>query len=399
MASLRSRLPGVRFAVTTSTKTGWEEARRSATPEDIVLFAPFDYGWICRRFLRMIKPDLVIVLETELWPNLFRETKRAGAGLLLVNGRISDRSVARYRATRFFWRRVLAWPDVFFVQSDRDAERFFAVGAPPECIRSAGNLKFAARTATNTLAESLSDAIPRANLGPVLLAGSTMPGEESFLISAFQSLRRDFPAMWMILAPRHPERCGEVAASVRASDMPLQLRSDWHPGERLAPGIFLLDTTGELASLYVLASAAYIGGTLVPTGGHNILEPAQVGCPVVIGPSMDNFAEISRTFLQAPFAGSIPSVIQASPSIHVGAVMQVSSPAELVTALRCLLDNPSFARQLGALGQQVAARSTGGLEAVLTELEIRLAASAGRSRGPAANSQPAVVEAGPWGRA
>jgi 3-deoxy-D-manno-octulosonic-acid transferase len=391
---LRSHLPGATVAITSSTRTGWEEARRSAAPGDIVFYAPFDYGWICRRFLRTLKPDVVVVLETELWPNLFREAKRAGAGLLLVNGRISDRSMARYRATRFFWRRVLVYPDAFFVQSDQDAERFRAIGAPTARVHVSGNLKFAVRPSTTPLAESLPSAIGERNLGPVLVAGSTMPGEERFLIEAFAALCSEFPALWMILAPRHPERSAEVAAAILASGIPMELRSEWQPGKSLAPGIFLLDTTGELASLYQLATVAYIGGTLVPTGGHNLLEPAQFGCPTIIGPSMENFAEIAREFLEAPATGPIPG----APGIRCAGVIQVPNPADLTIALRYLFQNPAFARRVGESGRQVAARRAGDLKPVLAELEIRVAAKAGRPSAPDARPQAAAAGAGPWGQ-
>ena len=365
---LRKRVAGVRIIITSSTRTGWEEARRRAAPGDTVLFPPMDYAWICRRFLRRLRPDVVVVLETELWPNLFREVKRSGASLLLVNGRISDRSFPRYLATRLFWCRVLVYPDALFPQSERDADRFRTLGAPLARVRVAGNLKFAARPATSPFVETLRARLRESGAGPILVAGSTMPGEEKYLLDAFLQLRHEFPTLFMVLAPRHPERFAGVAEEVRLSGIPLQLRSQWVEATASSvPGILLLDSTGELGSMYALATVAFVGGTLASTGGHNILEPAHFACPTVIGPSMENFREIARQFLESKSAGRIPG-----DGIRTGTVVQVQDASGLVTALRYLFANPAFAKRLGESARDLANEQLSGLEPLLQELKDRL---------------------------
>jgi 3-deoxy-D-manno-octulosonic-acid transferase len=326
----------------------------------VVLYPPLDFAWVCRRFLRRWKPKVVVILETELWPNLIREVKRSGAALLLASGRLSDRSAPRYRATRFFWRRVLAYPDAFFVQSDRDAGRFLSIGAPASKIHVAGNLKFAMHGPASPLTDALSTAIERAAVGPVLIAGSTMPGEETHLLQALRELREEFPALWTILAPRHPERCVGVAAEVESAGFSCQFRSQWHPGTSLAPGIFLLDSAGELADLYRLGTAAFVGGTLVPTGGHNIIEPAQFGCPIVIGPSMHNFRETAEHFIQAE------------------ALIQVKDADGLARALRELFRDPKTAKRFGEAAHSALESHGSGLREILDGLENVLRGNAGK---------------------
>lgn len=390
---LRTRAPGIRVVLTSSTRTGWEEARRRAAPDETVLFPPMDYAWICRRFLRRVRPDVVVILETELWPNLFREAKRFGAGLLLVNGRISDRSFPRYRATRLFWHKVLAYPDALFAQSARDAERFRAVGAPPARLRVAANLKFAARPAVSAFVGALQAKLRASGVGPILVAGSTMPGEEKLVLEAFLQLRREFPALFLILAPRHPERFAAVAGEVRSAGIPMQLRSEWREETTPGPGgVLLLDSTGELGAVYGLATAAFVGGTLVPTGGHNVLEPAHFACPTVIGPSMENFQEIARQFLEAGGAGRIPD----ADGIRTGAVVQVQNVSGLVAALRFLFANPAFARRLGESARELSRQQLSGIEPLLRELQDRL------MRTPVAKTlqtplgQPTNVSAEKW---
>lgn len=363
---LRSRVPGVQIVFTSSTRTGWEEARRRATSADTVLFPPLDLRWICRRFLRQIKPTVLLVMETELWPNLFRETKRSGAGLLLLNGRISDRSYPRYRATRLLWKEVLAHPDCLFAQSVKDAERFLALGGPPAKVQVTGNLKYAVRPASAPFVEMLQRKFQASGAGPVLVAGSTMPGEEKYLLDAFLELRPEFPRLWMVLAPRHPERFDAVAEEIRSRGIPLQRRSQWQADTYpVLPGVLLLDSTGELSALYQLASVAFVGGTLVPTGGHNILEPAHFGCPIVIGPSMDNFREIAQAFLSHGSTGQIPG----ETGIHTGSVVQVQDGGALVAALRYLFSNPEVARRLGESARELLGRHFTGAQCVLDELE------------------------------
>lgn len=367
--AIRERMPQARVVMTSSTRTGWEAARH-VLPAEAVLFPPLDMAWICRRFLRKLRPKALLILETELWPNWFREAKGFGAALLIANGRISDRAYPRYRATRWLWRRVLALPDRLFVQSETDRERFLSLGASPDKVRTGGNLKFILRPRSSPIVDTLRSAIEEAGARPVIVAGSTMPGEEKYLLDAYSRLLAEFPRLCMILAPRHPERFASVADEVRAAGLPLQLRSEWRTGGTFqVPGVFLLDSVGELSAVYQLATLAFVGGTLVPTGGHNILEPAYWGRPIVIGPYMNNFRDIAEAFLQDTGRGQIPE----QKTIRVGSVIQVSETEELVVALRFLLQNPDFARRLGKAAQELLTQQTSGVSQIVEEIERHIA--------------------------
>ncbi|MBI4444114.1 MAG: tetraacyldisaccharide 4'-kinase [Acidobacteria bacterium] len=361
----RSRMPQMQWVMTCSTRTGWEAARRILPPE-AVLFPPIDLAWVCRRFLRRLRPKALLVLETELWPNLFREAKRFAVPLIVVNGRISDRAYPRYHATRWLWRRVLALPDMVFAQSASDADRFQALGAPAAKVRVAGNLKFLLRPNPSPIVETLQRAIRDAGAQPVIVAGSTMPGEEKYLFDAYQRLLPEFPRLLMIVAPRHPERFSSVASEARAGGLPLQLRSEWRADSTLqTPGIFLLDSVGELGSAYQLATIAFVGGTLVPTGGHNILEAAYFSKSIVIGPSMNNFREIAEEFLRDAGIGPIPD----GNNIRVGSIVQVPDAEQMMVALKFLLRNPAVACKLGEAAQAILNQKTSGLHFILEEIE------------------------------
>lgn len=357
---LRNRIANLRVVVTSSTRTGWEAARQILPPDAAVFFPPWDFRFVCRRFLRLINPDAVIILETELWPNLFRECKRSGAALVLANGRISDRTFPRYRATRAFWQSVLAWPDAIFAQSSSHAERFRQIGAPAARVREAGNLKYSVRHNASPIVESLRDRLP----GPLLVAGSTMPGEEGYLIAAYQQLVTEIPMLSMVLAPRHPERAPEVVAQLEQNSLPFRLRSRCSTDEVLnSPGILVLDTIGELGAIYEIATVAFVGGTLVPTGGHNILEPASFARPIVIGPSMENFQEIAEEFLRDAGAGKIPGGIAT-----VGAIVQTQDSTALIPVLRFLLHDAGMRERLGQAACQRYQRNAGGASLIAAEV-------------------------------
>ena len=381
LGELRTQFPEHRIVLTTSTRTGWQAARECLSSNDVVLFPPFDLAWICRRFLRRIRPQAVLVMETELWPNLFREAKRSGIPLLLVNGRVSDRAFPRYRASRFFWRRVLAEPDAILTQSARDAERFLALGAPKDKVAVAGNLKYAIRPLFSPIVPRLRAMAEEAAAGPILVAGSTMPGEEKFLAAAIRELGQEFPRLLMVLAPRHPERFASVGEELRAAGIPFKRRSalsimssgvsqevasgsDMQTKLEL-PGVLLLDSIGELGAVYELADVAFVGGTLVPTGGHNILEPACFGKAILIGPSMSNFQDIADTFLR----DARPSGID---GVRTGAVVQIMDASSLSSAMRYLFRNPALCRRLGEAARDLVEKELNPLDRIRREL-VRLA--------------------------
>lgn len=426
LGELRAQFPGLRIVLTTSTRTGWQAARECLSGNDVVMFPPFDLAWICRRFLRRIRPQALLVMETELWPNLFREAKRSGVPLLLVNGRVSDRAFPRYRATRFFWQRVLAQPDAILTQSKRDAERFLALGAPQDKVEVAGNLKYAIRPLFSPIVPRLRAIAEEAGAGPILVAGSTMPGEEKFLTAAIRELGQEYPRLLMILAPRHPERFASVGEELHAAGIPFVRRSALSimspeasqggaAGSDLQtklelPGVLLLDSIGELGAVYELANVAFVGGTLVPTGGHNILEAACFGKAILIGPSMSNFQDIADTFLRDNQSrprkqadthrtrSSDPS-IPGLDGVRMGTVVQVLDASSLSSTLRYLFRNPAFCRRLGEAAQRLVEKELNPLDRIRREL-VRLAGPPNQppnhpTSGAAEFPQTAVVDAGP----
>jgi 3-deoxy-D-manno-octulosonic-acid transferase len=404
LEQLRGRYPQLRVVMTASTRTGWQAAREVLQPDETVLFPPFDLAWICRRFLRRIRPQALLIMETELWPTLFREAKRSGVPLLLVNGRISDRAFPRYKASRFFWRRVLAQPDAVLAQSMTDAERFLALGADPARVAVAGNLKYAIRPRQAGIVPRVRATIEQAAAGPILVAGSTMPGEEKFLLAAFRELALEFPRLWMILAPRHPERFESVAEEVRAAAIPLLRRSQFDSQTTpQLPGILLLDSTGELGSVYELATVAFVGGTLVPTGGHNILEPACFAKPIVIGPSMTNFQEIADAFLEANPSrpamrdeGAGPNVIPGVERARIGAVVQIPDAGALAPVLRFLFNNPGVRELLGGAARRLLENRLSPTDRILRELERLMGSKTAANGEPVELPARAMVEARPW---
>jgi 3-deoxy-D-manno-octulosonic-acid transferase len=294
---LQRQHPERQIFVSTTTATGQKLARQRFG-DNRVFFMPLDFGFAVRRYLSALKPQLIVIAETEFWPNLLHLAGKRHTSLAIVNARISDRSFPRYRHFKWFFGRVLSEVDLFLTQTAEDAERLREIGAPTGRMRVSGNLKFDIRpNAQPSLVNGLRAAISKDS--PVIVCGSTAEGEEEPLLAAFKEVRQQFPAAVMILAPRHPERFEKVAALVSSEGFALQRRSLWSPPQPIeGGGIFLLDTVGELAAIYELADIAFVGGSLVPTGGHNILEPAQYGTAILVGPYTFNFREIVSIFEQ-----------------------------------------------------------------------------------------------------
>jgi 3-deoxy-D-manno-octulosonic-acid transferase len=296
---LSTRAPQYRVLLSTTTRTGQRLARERAGIAHAFYF-PLDFPWIVQRYLRKLDPVLLVLVETELWPNLLTACRRAGIPVALVNGRISDRSLPRYMRLRRLWKGILAGISIVLAQSEEDVKRMKAIGAPPGRVWFTGNLKYDVRSAEPAAITTMF----REKLAPgtrVLVCGSTLEGEEEILLNAFQQLVKTVPDCVMILAPRHPERFGRVAGLLKNRKESYVRRSNWmkRPG-RIKPGtVVLLDSIGELASVYALASVAFVGGSLVPAGGHNPLEPAQFAVPVVMGTHYANFRAVIDTLVQA----------------------------------------------------------------------------------------------------
>jgi 3-deoxy-D-manno-octulosonic-acid transferase len=310
-------------------------------------YVPLDWRWTVRRTLERIRPALLLVVETELWPNLLHAAQQAGTRVVLVNARLSQRSLRSYGLARPFMRRVLADVDAICAQTETDAERFRQLGARPERVRMVGNLKFDAQPPQlGEFARALKTALGRAERGPVLVAASTMVGEEPLILEAWDLIQARYRRALLILAPRHPARFDEVGRYLTRVGRGFARRTalkaeDRELSQQLATtAILLLDTIGELAGLFELADLVFIGGSLVPTGGHNLLEPAYWSKAIAFGPHMENFRDIAHMFLEA------------------GAAIQIGSPEDLAHTA-WLLENSEARRRLGASARRVLEQNSG----------------------------------------
>jgi 3-deoxy-D-manno-octulosonic-acid transferase len=284
-----------RVLISTTTNTGQELARQRFGEENVFYF-PMDFAFAIRPYLQALRPELVVLAETEFWPNFLRQAHASGARIAVVNARISDRSRPRYVRFRWALRKMLVHVDLFLAQTSEDSARLQSIGAEPGRVQVTGNLKFDVSLPTPPpIVERLRQSLPAEGAGPVLVCGSTVEDEEPLLLKAFENLRVAHPRAVMILAPRHPERFDDIAILLQQLGIRSFRRSQWQ-GEALAGGVLLIDTIGELAALYALADVAFVGGSLVPRGGHNIIEPAQHGVAIVTGNHTENFRDIVALF-------------------------------------------------------------------------------------------------------
>ena len=345
--ALRRRWPDVEVVVSTVTATGAHVAR-SRLPDAAAAFVfPLDFGSATRRAVRRVRPRGFIALETEIWPNLLRALAAAGVPAILANGRISDRSFRRYHRVRGLFRRVLDHVSLFAMQSDEDARRIIALGARPDRVVVTGNLKMEVPGGEAGAAE-LWRRLLHLGAARVWIAGSTHRGEEGPILDALLELRRSGEPLCLILAPRHPERVDEVEALGRARGLGPVRRSRQAPGP--TPDVILLDTVGELAALYAVADVIFVGGSLVPVGGHNVIEPALHAKPVVFGPHMANFRDAAALLLGA------------------GGAVQVPEAGRLAPTLRALLDDPEARRRLGEAAWTAVRAHQGACERTLDAL-------------------------------
>jgi 3-deoxy-D-manno-octulosonic-acid transferase len=293
--AVQQKFPSHHVVVSTTTDTGQKLASHRFGAANVFYF-PLDFAFAIRPYLSALRPELLVVAETEFWPNFLRLAKGSGARVAVINGRISDRSLAGYNRFHFLLPTVLDNVDLFLAQTDEDRRRLIEVGAHEQRVSVVGNLKFDVAPPTPPpIVASLRESLLQSGAAPVLVCGSTLDEEEGSLLSAFHNILANHPRAVMILAPRHPERFGSVAELVEKLGFRLIRRSLWS-GEPLAGGVFLVDSIGELAALYSLATVAFVGGSLVPRGGHNILEPALYGVPVVTGNHYENFRDIVNYF-------------------------------------------------------------------------------------------------------
>lgn len=297
---LRARLPEWVIAVSTTTETGQRLARERFA-EVPVFYMPLDFMLVIRHYLSVLHPRLIILMESELWPNLMDVCARQGIPVAVVNARVSDRSLPRYLKLRRLWRPLLERVSLFLAQSEENARRLVSIGAPAARVRVSGNLKYdvKATAGESAMTKLLAERLP--SRAKVLVAGSTLEGEERTLLEEWPRVREAVPEAVMVLAPRRPERFAAVAGLVREQGIAVVRASELREGEGTIArgGVILLDTIGDLASVYSLGTAAFVGGSLVAAGGHNPLEPARFGVPVVMGESSENFREIVEAMRDA----------------------------------------------------------------------------------------------------
>ena len=298
IGELRSQLPAWRIVVSTTTDTG-QKLARERFGENNVFYFPVDLPFAVRAYLQALGPKLLVLAESEFWPNLLHWARLSGAAVAVVNARVSDRSLPRYLRFQELLRPVMQNVQLFLAQSEEDARRLVRMGAPAERVQASGNLKFEVKPPLRPPIAAVFSAIKREENGPLLVAGSTLDGEEAMLVEMFRQVLPRYPKAVMVLAPRHPERFDVVAALLELSGLRYQRRSQWKAGRPTAGDVFLLDSIGELASLYEFAEVAFVGGSLVPRGGHNVLEAAQFGTPILVGPYTENFRDIVDVFRDA----------------------------------------------------------------------------------------------------
>jgi len=348
-----ARRPTLPLLVSTVTGTGREVARRTFPQAAAVVYFPIDLPMIVHRAMATVRPRLILLTETEIWPNFLHECAALRIPVAIINGRISERSFSRYRLVRPFIRRVLQRVDLFCMQTGTDAKRILALGASPERVHVVGNIKVdaAPHADASLLAEQWRRELHIEAERPVLVAGSTHAGEEEVLLQVFGHLRGEFPDLLLILAPRHPERVTQVETMVADYGLTAVRRSAFTQGRGDAKEVILVDTVGELSTLYAVGSISFVGGSLIPRGGHNLLEPALYGRPVLFGPHMENFNEASAYFIER------------------GAAIQVSDAADLTRQLARLLRDPSARERMGRAAMAALAAHHGACERTVALLE------------------------------
>ncbi len=338
LEGIRERFPDRRLLVSTFTPTG-NKAAKEKLKADGVIFLPLDFPWAVNRAVKKVNPSVLILMETELWPNLIRKAGSMGIPVVVVNGRISDSSYGKYWFISPLLKKVFEGITLFLMQSEGDAQRVVALGAEQSRVTVTGNIKFDLKPADKAIG------IMENWGGPVLLAGSTHKGEDSPVLDIYKGLRERYPVLKLVLAPRHLDRVIEVEGMLRERGLQYSKRSG--TSDRLDLPVLLLDTLGELMSFYKYADVVFIGGSLVPVGGHNILEPALYGKPVLFGPHMENFRDSARILEES------------------GGVAMVDNPEGLKTWVDRLLSDSGLRKTMGNNARQAVLKNQGATERTL----------------------------------
>ncbi len=345
LSEVRAAFPKTPLVVSAMTKTGRERAMRDLKEADLFILSPLDFPPFVRRAVRVLKPRALLVAETELWPNLLREARRAGAKLAMVNGRVSDKSFPIYRRFGRFFRMVLSNFQLLCVQSEEDRARFLELGVQPDRVLVTGSLKFDSSPRQPPMS-SADLGIPRR--APIFVAGSTRPGEEEILFHAFRQVEQSFPDLRLIVAPRHLLRMREVEKLASSFGLSVRRRS-----ERATFGpeqVLLLDSLGELSRVYAVGQVSFVGGTLLPYGGHNLLEPAFHKLPVIFGPHTESMRGVASRLLET------------------GGGVQVKDYRDLADAVLGLLRHARERKRRGEAAFQVAREMAGGTKRTLAVL-------------------------------
>lgn len=358
ISDLLEQDPAARFVVSTTTSTAHAIATRELGAESVLIYFPVDFPVVMRRILDLVRPCALVMTEIEIWPNLVRLARGRGVPMMIINGRISNRSYRGYGRLRGFFSETVNRIDRICVQSERDAERFQALGCEPGRIQVLGSMKYdtaAAPDDDGSAARRILDSIGVSRDAVVLVAGSTWEGEEVALVEICERLRQAHPELYLVLVPRHFERGDAVAAAVEAAGVRCLRRSqiDTHiPCD--GPSVLLVDTTGELKGFYACASVVFVGKSLLHHGGQNPIEPAAYGRAIAVGPNMENFPKVMDDFRS------------------MDAIVQVGTVQELETQLESLVANADLRGQVGERALGVVESRRGAVAATLKELRALL---------------------------
>jgi 3-deoxy-D-manno-octulosonic-acid transferase len=352
---MRAAWPEKRFVLSTNTSTGYRIGKREIDERDVLVYFPLDFPFIMRRVLRMMRPELIILIENEMWPNMIRYADRKGIPVVLVNGRISAHSFKGYSKLRVFTKELLPLVKLFCAQSQEDAERLISLGAPANQVKIMGSAKYDVIQRDAAGEAVAAEVLKKAGYADrdILLGGSTWPGEEKVLLELYKRVREKHPQCGLLLAPRHVERLEEVLREIREQGLTCQLRSEVDQTVDKNADVFVLNTTGELKNFYRHAAVIFVGKSLTQHGGQNPIEPAFYGKPVLVGPNMENFPGVMEDFLAAD------------------GLIQVTSAEALEQEIERLLADDATRAAQGRKAAQLVKEKSGVIEATVREIEQR----------------------------
>jgi 3-deoxy-D-manno-octulosonic-acid transferase len=351
ISRLLARRPGLPLVVSSVTPTGRKVSLDRIPQADAHIYFPLDFPGPVTRAIAAVGPRLVLLTEGEIWPNFLEACDRRSIPVLLINGRVSHRSFRRCQIVRPLYRRVLARITLFCMQGEVDAARILALGAEPGRVIVTGNIKYDDEGTTDQVPARIAAVARIVNGRPVWIAGSTHRGEEGPVLAAFREVKRAAPDSVLVLAPRHPERVPEVETALREAGFAFVRQSELTEAATGLPPVILVDTVGELSHLYSLATVAFVGGSLVPAGGHNILEPARYRRPILFGPHMHNFAEVAESFMRE------------------GMPHEVQDSSDLASRVLGLIRDRDMAGRMGEAAYRVLTRNRGAAERTVALIE------------------------------